>query len=38
MVVAMTFIDVMHLSNLNVGDLMCHCGREKNMEKNHLMG
>jgi hypothetical protein len=25
------------VTNLNVqGNLMCHCGRDKNMEKNHL--
>jgi hypothetical protein len=27
------------VTNLNVqGNLMCHCGRDKNTEKNHLTG
>jgi hypothetical protein len=27
------------MTNLNVwGNLMCHCGRDKNTEKNHLAG
>jgi hypothetical protein len=32
-VMAVTSIDVVHVSNL-----MCHCGRDKNNEKNHLTG
>jgi hypothetical protein len=27
------------VTNLNVqGNLLCHCGRDKNMKKNHLTG